>query len=369
MVDDTQTQILYVNNFSDQEFDSIRSKTDSFLCPLTSIIPSQIPSSQPTKNPSSYPSQIPSQQPSNIPSKIPTLMPSLSPSSMPTANPSTYPSQTPSQIPSSLPTIYPTQLQFPSHIPSEIPSSEPSNIVSITIATTNDISRSETPATIINYFELFNISQKLDILFNSTMKKHNTTNLKDNTVFQKNMTSFLKERSHLLIADSTTTVIAVKITNIWLYNGNVSDHCELENTQTTVNTEDGDFIYSSWIRFVVKFNNSGTLNEWNNKLESIIDILVDDLTNFEYFVNDTISLSYCTLQDSLLIGSQTGKSNTNLESVSIILTIVIMSSFIVISLFGYIDATLIRRNEIFSIGAIMAAPTYTLDVISGLCKL
>ena len=36
---------------------------------------------------------------------------------------------------------------------------------------------------------------------------------------------------------------------------------------------------------------------------------------------------------------------------------------------GRIDAKCFRKNEIFSIGSIISATTYTVDIVSGLCRL
>ena len=58
----------------------------------------------------------------------------------------------------------------------------------------------------------------------------------------------------------------------------------------------------------------------------------------------------------------------NLELFAIVLTTCIMIFFVFIGIFGYIDAKCIRRNEIFSIGAIKSVATETIDFVSGMYK-
>ena len=63
------------------------------------------------------------------------------------------------------------------------------------------------------------------------------------------------------------------------------------------------------------------------------------------------------------------RSDSNLEFFTVISTTCIISCFVFIALCGCIDATFYRRNEIFSMGAIISATTYTVDIVSGTARI
>lgn len=72
---------------------------------------------------------------------------------------------------------------------------------------------------------------------------------------------------------------------------------------------------------------------------------------------------------SLLVDSSDAKHRSTYDDLryyTFISTICIICFFILIAICGRIDARLLRRNEIFSIGAIVSATTYTVDIFSGL---
>ena len=223
-------------------------------------------------------------------------------------------------------------------------------------------------------FESFTISQSLVTQFNSTMQQHNATNLENNFILQNSIIAILKEKSDDRIQYTNNDVIEITISQIWAYSGSYSfgdydsnNNCKLQYMDEDYNKQDSDdsgLIYSSWIQFNVTFSSYDKQNEWQSKFEGIFDAFSNQLSKLNYFVNDTISIAYCSFTDVQRI--ETSKNVNNLDFSTIILPICIMGVFILIAICGYIDANVIRRNEIFSIVSIMTAATFTVDIVSGL---
>ena len=343
------------------EYDSVQSlfnattNTRIINCAIPTKSPTDTPFAKPTRNPT-LPTPAPTKPPT-VTTNAPTVSPSNTPSLSPTLSPtlptqSQHPSLNPSQSPSKSPS------ESPSESPSQNPSQFPTNIPSLA-------------PTIDYYFHCFNISNFVNILFNSQMQQHNATNLNNNIFLQNDMVNLLEQVSHSVITDQKINVIAIKITKIWAYNKSVSDNCLIDNY--TINNNNNQQTYSSWIHFELKFSNSDSEENWDAQLDTIINIFGNDLAKSGHFNNDTISLSYCQFKDSSTLtvdhdvnDQDSTNPSKDLEYSSLIFTICVISCFTLISLFGFIDAKLVRRNEIFSIGAIMPAATYTLDVVSGL---
>ena len=299
----------------------------------------------------------PTSAPTTIPT-VPTYIPTNNPTS-PSVSPSSAPSGSPTYSPSDVPTDSPSAL--PSVAPSLYPSSSP---------------------TIDYYFHSFNHSDILDVLFGSTSLKHNATNLNKNEILQNEVIIQLESSSYSAITNQKNRVLETKIQKIWTYNTNIntseSDRCQLKNISgDTVNIyKPIESIYSSWIRFEVKFKSQDIKDDWDTHLQTVVRLFRNDLTRNIYFSNDTISVYYCQLKnisstsspDENNDGSTSNtKRNDDLVAFSLIVTIVVLSFFILISLFGLIDSML-RRNEIFSIFYVMPASTYFLDIVSGLSK-
>ena len=257
----------------------------------------------------------------------------------------------------------------PTTIPSNIPNSYNYNYTNISnsIPTTQAFepsathtSTSFTPftsrTTTINYFKLFNFTQILDILFNSTLKKYNATNLNNNIVLKSAIVSVLEQVSESKISNTIDNVIAIKIQQIWLYNQSLDeDNCFGEKLEQLTSDH-----YLSWIRFYVKFVDLEKQQEWINALEEIIDLFENEISKLEYFINDTISVYYCESSES-----HSGNNSISLQLYTITVTICIISLFILIGVCACTDARLFRRNENFSINVILSAGTYTVDIISG----
>ena len=229
------------------------------------------------------------------------------------------------------------------------------------------ISPTNSPTT-INYFDRFNITQILVILFNSTMAQHNATGLANDVFLQNNLTSLLQQRSQSGIGNNQNNnkdnpMIVIEIEKIWAYNASISDNCELKYSIDKVNNEYSKSYYLSWIRFEVKFLNLDTKVDWLQEIDFVMRIFEEELAELEYFINDTISVNYCNV-DTV---DKNEITNSSLQSFSMISTICVLSVFFCISLFGYIDSTFVRRNENFSFGAIMFAAMCILDVLSGVC--
>ena len=289
-------------------------------CPsygVYSLWTTQEPTNNPTNNPSITPSNIPSHNPSNASINY------------------NYPTELPSQL------YMPTSNLIATFDPSNSPSLIPSNAAPVYT----------TFASTVSDFQLFNVSQVLDLVFNSTLKRYNASNLLVNSMLQNDMVSLLEQVSESKISNTIDNVIAIKINAIWVYNGSVENDCELEE-----NIND-DRYYLSWIRFYIKFINLEKQEQWDSELEEIIDVFGNELSKLEYFINDTISISYCTSS-----GSQ---SVNNFEYSSTVGTVCIMSFFLVIGLCACVDARIVRRNESFSIIAILSAAAYTVDIVSG----
>lgn len=264
----------------------------------------------------------------------------------------------------------------PSIEPSNIPSNKPSGIPTSFPTNMPSVKPSLTPT--IDYFELFNVSHYLDILFNSTIQKYNSTNLEMNVLFQNNMTSLLQEITYLFMTDA---VVAIKISKIWAnyhnYNGTIAtyNYCKLHHTDTYNNQQITpnvtDVVYSSWIQFEIRFNNTEDEEEWQSDLDDIINIFGNELKNWYCFINDTISISYvqCELDDSPSDdGSLSENKKRNLSTFSLFFNVCVIAYFACIAFLGYIDAKYFRRNETFSVGSVMSAATYTVDIVSGMCK-
>lgn len=269
-------------------------------------------------------------------------------------------------VPTSLPTVLPSI--EPTNQPSDIPSNMPTSVEPTAITQTNATDNPSLTSTQgYNYFQLFNTSHTLDILIHSTLKQFNATNLKSNLILQNIISSLLEETSDSVITHERITVIATNITKIWDYdyNNSTSDNCILENIGNNQDTP--GLIHASGIRFEVRFRNPIYLQRWENNSDIIMRIFRNELAKSDYLINQTISISYCHLQ------SQKSHSNSpsfddhdqNLAYFGIIFTFCTMCFFIFIGICGCIDATLCRRNEIFSIGATISAATYSVDIISG----
>lgn len=309
------------------------------------MIPTDNPTDNPTENPTIIPTTlIPTNAPSILPTAIPSVYPSLSPPAEPTSRPKTSnyisnePTSEPSRHPSSDPSVY------PSPIATLIPT--------------------------INYYELFNVStcMILDILLNSTIKQHNATNLENNINLQNDIVESLEYLSHLN-AGIEYNQIAINLSKIWQYNDNISGNCELTSTDNDKDIAIGHglngLLYASWIRFKVKFVSLDKRDEWENKLDSIIDPLERLLSETKYFINSTISIYYCQV---VFKDSTDGDDSSEQVSIpiTIIFTIGVMTFFVIVAIFGCIDAKLCRHNEIFSINGIISSMTYTVDIVSGM---
>ena len=317
------------------------------------------PSFSPTNTPTLSPS-LPSISPTTFPTLSPTITPTLSPS-LPSLSPTNSPSLPPTNVPTFFPTIPPTLL--PSLSPINSPTSLPTNAPTF--------SPSSDPT--INYFARFNVSQTLFILFNSTMVQYNATNLGNNVRLQSNFTSLLQEQSQSNIGNNNNNnhnndekpIIVIEIEKIWGYNGtSISDNCELKNSiDNIINNEYSVKYYLSWIRFEVKFINLDKKEDWLEEIDFIMRIFEDELEELEYFINDTISVNYCYV--TIDTADDNENTNNSLQSFSMISIVCIVSVFIFIALFGFIDSTFVRRNENFSFGAIMFAAMCILDFVSG----
>ena len=66
-----------------------------------------------------------------------------------------------------------------------------------------------------------------------------------------------------------------------------------------------------------------------------------------------------------IVTDNTTTSGGNSGLYTIIGTVCIICCGLLLGLCGCIDSMLCRRNEIFSIGAIISATTYTVDIVSG----
>lgn len=157
----------------------------------------------------------------------PTFDPTNNPSMIPSIIPSDNPTQIPSKSPSNLPT---TTSARPSTIPSTIPTLQPS----------------------INYFEMFNFSQVLDILFNSTLQQYTASNLEKNKVLQTVIAGLLQQVSESKISNTVENIIAIATTQISAHNSSFDKHCQLESE---LEHTDNSYNYLSWLRFYVKFAN------------------------------------------------------------------------------------------------------------------
>ena len=293
----------------------------------------------------------------------------------PTASPTTIPTYiptTPTSVPSTSPTASPSTAPSPSASPSALPSASPTVAPSLT--------PSSSP-TIDYYFHLFNYSYNLDVLFGSTLSQYNTTSLKNNENLQNDMIDQFEESSYSAITNQRNRVLETKINKIWTYHGNnVNDSCQLKNisgdTVDTYKPVDHKIDYLSWLRFEFKFKNNDIKDDWETHLEYIMRLFRNDLSRNSHFINDTISVYYCQLTNASATSTNendvqsTSKTNENeyLDRLSLNVTISVLSGLFLLSLFGLIDSKLFRRNEIFSIGSIIPAATYFLDVVSGMCK-
>ena len=221
------------------------------------------------------------------------------------------------------------------------------------------------------YRESFNFSQILDILFNSTMKKYNSTNLNNNIILQNDIIIYLLEQASNWIAGVQNDEIEIKITSIWGYDGTIGDKCQLKkagsngDVELQLDPQRTDLFYLSWIRFNISFVTLDKRNEWKSDVDDVIEAFSNQLTVSHYFINDTISILYCPLEKTQENNAIRHVNTITLEYFAIIFTICIVNFFIFIAICGCIDATFIRRNEIFSIGAIMSVATYTIDIFSG----
>ena len=203
------------------------------------------------------------------------------------------------------------------------------------------------------------------------MQQHNATNLEKNINLQNDMINLLKQASNWF-ADIANDEIGMIIEKIWAYNYNDNgssqhgnnNNCSLENGTPQLNSE--KYYYLSWIRFDVRFVTSDNRETWKNSLKDVIYAFGNQLSETDHFINDTISIYYCQLEspDATLEPSQNQNVN-NLDNFSITFTICVVSFFIIIAICGRIDAKFIRKNEIFSIGSIISATTYTADIVSG----
>ena len=252
--------------------------------------------------------------------------------------------------------------------PSFSPTVAPSNQPTITLSPSFMIMQSFSST--IDPFNNFNVTEILVILFNSSLTQYNAISLANNNLLQNNITSLLQQQSQSEIEnnnDKNNHVIVIEIEKIWAYNGSIIDNCQLKNGIDNVKNEYSELYYLSWILFQVKFVDSDKKDDWLKELDFIMRIFENELKEWEYFINDTISIDYCHVDSSSIEAN--GSKHNDLEIFSIILTIGMLSLFILISLFGCIDAKFVRRNEFFSIGAIMSAATCILDVVSGMYAL
>ena len=271
------------------------------------------------------------------------------PSYEPTRDPTIIPSKEPTTIPSANPTGDHTII--PTIIPTMNPTADPSS--SMLFSTTTST--------------VFNFVVVLDLLFNSTMKQHSAKNLDTNVDLKNDIIIVLEEASNWIVQIQDSDM-ETNIHKIWDFNGTVNNNCQLENTngKNDIVLAESELYYISWIRLFVAFVNSNDRDEWKDELEDIINVFSIRLSESDYFVNDTISIAYCVIDSS----STTVDKNTNdLELFSIIITISIIGCLMCIAIFGCIDATFCRKNEVFSVGAIMSATSYTVDIVSGLCRL
>ena len=103
------------------------------------------------------------------------------------------------------------------------------------------------------------------------MQQHNATNLENSIALLNDMTTLLDQASHSLITNSKKIVISSKISHIWAHNSSWVDKCQLQNEDSEIIVTNYDLVYSSWIRFEIKFINSNEQDEWENELQSIIE--------------------------------------------------------------------------------------------------
>ena len=195
------------------------------------------------------------------------------------------------------------------------------------------------------------------------MKQHNAIRLQNNTNLQEEIITSLEYMS-FLNAGIDDDEILIKIRHIWAYNGSVDDDCQLQQSDFQV---DGSalshVLFGSWISFYIEFINVNKQDNWKNNLGSIIDAFNNELSKLEFFINDTISISYC--QD--ILDDTTNKSDHNLEILALICTICLAGTFGAIGICGCVDATFIRRNEIFSISAV-CQQQHTLLILFQVCN-
>ena len=288
-------------------------------------------------------------------------------------DPTSFPTPIPTQIiPSSTPSVDSVALGYdPSIFPTTIPTETPMNSAS---------SPTPTPTT-LNYFQLFNFSQALNILVNSSTQQYNSAHqLKNNAILQQDISSLLEEASEYMISNTRDEVIAIQIDQIWDYNYTNISHTNCNGKE---NISLSESFYLSWIRFNIKFSSSKKQDAWENNLEYIIQILDNQMSKLDYFINDTVSIvCYCLSSDDSSnnqSGNQpsvtpsvppsdqiTVNDNSGDDMAYLIVIICIIGCFICIGLCGCVDAKFIRRNEIFSFGAVMSMATYTIDIVSGL---
>lgn len=236
--------------------------------------------------------------------------------------------------------------------------------LSTTSAVTLSLSTSPPPSpktiAYIYNVSLFDFGQSLQILLNSTIKQHNATNIQKNTNLQNDIIESLQYVTYL-VTGTENDEVAIKIEQIWAYNGSDDKNCQLQNSENEEETQLSQWRYASWMHFNITFIDSNKRDTFQDRAKFIVVPFGSYLSTLHYFVNDTISVSYC----QLVTTTENDADGTNLKDFGIIFTICIVSGFICIAICGYIDAIIFRPNEIFSIGAIMSSATYTVDIVSG----
>ena len=292
--------------------------------------------------------------------KVSTQNPTTFPTAIPTADP-TFPASMSTSMPTIIPTIMPTV----------IPTTDPTVFKTI-YGMTN--SPTVIPVEGLQLNDLnFTFSYTLDILLNSTIQhtdidyNYSILNV-NNKSLANNIVASLEEISYL-VANIDNKEITIIMQQMLSYNDSetntVHSKCVLQKSDSIQETDQYVSWQANWIRMNVTFIDFYKLEQWENKLEYIIGPFDRLLSKSDYFINDTILISYCQSQSQDINVFEDEDSKDELKSLTIFVTVCVLGSFIIIGICGCIDAVFCRQNEVFSIGAVISSATYTVDIVSG----
>ena len=324
--------------------------------------PTNIPSPPPTTSPS----DVPSQPPTRTPSLAPTNNPFASPTANPTAVPSESPTVNPTAVPSKSPSSYPSST--PSQPPTNYPSTPPTGYPTV--------------PTMIPTFEdhSYNNSMEIQIIFRNIWNESDTDINSRTSSFVVSEQSFDKTIQDALFTLKESIVDVrfdlTDIDDIDFDIVNISDTLTIWDIIISFATQKGVDGFEFDLDQIIEHFDSNLVSFWNLTSQGISTLVREINILNTVTTTGTTGTTLNTTEvddesddddDDDAFGVSNDSDNLSisvLEEYYYYVAIGTVLFFVILAIFGEIDARWFRHNELFKMSSILVIAMYFMDVLS-----